>query len=272
MTNERENEVRDELVSKTYRELDAVETPEYLNRKVLQMAAAEAGQSTTARISFPAWMKPAAWTATIGLSLAIVMEFSEIPHAPERLDDAIVDDLGRIEAINEQIMPASADVLEQTERPVKAAALPGQKPERRGLSAASAATSDHDESVLNRAVIVEHEEKSKDIGQSEPVPASPQPAARKLAVDQPAVSSPSLEQVSDERQEERVRASFAVISDAKKESDDADACDTAARQASADWLQCIEKLRETGAVAAAEREFEAFLSAYPAESGGSDPE
>ena len=271
MTNERENEDRDELVSKTYRELDAVETPERVNRKVLQMAAAETGQSTTARILFPAWMKPAAWAATIGLSLAIVLEFSELPSASERLDDTIVDDLGSFEAINEQNMPASADLFEQAESPVKATALPAQKPERRGLSAASAATSDRDESALNRAVIVEQEEKSKDIGPSAPVPASPQPAARKLAADQPAVSSPILEQVSDERQEGRARASFAAIADAKKESDDGDACDTATRQTPADWLQCIEQLRETGAVAAAEREFEAFLSAYPAESGIPEP-
>jgi len=74
MTNER-NDV-DPLVSDVYRELADETTPEALNREVLRLAAK---QGRTPYSLARAWMRPAAWAATIGLSLVVVLQLTNLP-------------------------------------------------------------------------------------------------------------------------------------------------------------------------------------------------
>lgn len=77
MTNERNNEDRDQLVRDTYKELADERAPDRLNDRVLKQAA-KAGRS---RYSLTrAWTRPVAWAATIGLSLAIVLELTRLPQ------------------------------------------------------------------------------------------------------------------------------------------------------------------------------------------------
>ena len=77
MTNERKNEDRDRLVRDTYKALANERAPDRLNNQVLRQAA-DAGRS---RYSLTrAWTRPVAWAATIGLSLAIVLEFTRLPQ------------------------------------------------------------------------------------------------------------------------------------------------------------------------------------------------
>ena len=79
MTNDRDNTTADPSVSATYRQLADERAPAGLDEKVLHRAAA------APRISSGigrAWMKPVAWAATIGLSLAIVLEMTQLPQAP----------------------------------------------------------------------------------------------------------------------------------------------------------------------------------------------
>lgn len=81
--NERDDNGRDRLVSDAYRELAKERTPKALDDKVLRMAA----RAKPARSVIPGrWMKPVAWAATIGLSLAIVMELTQVPQTPPDSD------------------------------------------------------------------------------------------------------------------------------------------------------------------------------------------
>jgi hypothetical protein len=79
MTNERDNEARDQLVSDTYRSLASETTPEALNQSVLKMAADASTSGDSRHPLFAIWMKPVAWAATIGLTLTIALQFTEIP-------------------------------------------------------------------------------------------------------------------------------------------------------------------------------------------------
>ena len=99
----------DDLVTETYRELDVEKAPEHLNQSVLRMASGGGLPSPARNILFGAWMRPVAWAATIGLSLAIVLEYSEVPTAPVRSDNVPTaesmreDELGRSAAAYDDV-------------------------------------------------------------------------------------------------------------------------------------------------------------------------
>ncbi len=80
MNNERDNpeiEQDDRLVSTTYRDVADERAPEHLNHSILQQAATTAQPRYARSMS---WMRPMAWAATIGLSLAIVLEITQVPQ------------------------------------------------------------------------------------------------------------------------------------------------------------------------------------------------
>ncbi len=231
MTSERDKADTDELVSDTYRELSAPKTPEHLNQSVLRMAAGREGGKKG--LLFAAWMKPVAWAATIALSLAIVIEYSEVPTTPIAIDIAPVG-----ESIRDEFAPTGA-VLE--------------------------------EMILEDASPMKSEAKGKHNSFAASSPAAARPAARKLAADALATDQPDSGPDNSirpalERQVTTEPVSPTAASLEKKESDSASACDAEARQSAASWMECIAKLRESGAVLDADREYEAFILKYPAES------
>ena len=67
----------DRLVSTTYREIANESAPDALNQSILRQAAAAAKPRYARNMS---WMRPMAWAATIGLSLAIVLEIMQVPQ------------------------------------------------------------------------------------------------------------------------------------------------------------------------------------------------
>jgi len=95
MTNERDREDMDALVSKTYRELPAPRAPDHLNQSILRMAKTK-GRGRADSL-FATWMKPVTIAATITLSLAIVLEFSEVP----------------VTSVPIEVAPADAGLLEE---------------------------------------------------------------------------------------------------------------------------------------------------------------
>lgn len=105
MTKERDKEALDTLVSETYRELPALRTPDHLNQKILRMAEKK-GRGRTDFL-FAAWVKPVALAATIALSLAIVLQLSEMPVA------SVVPALAP--AAREELVPQETDRLDQGE-------------------------------------------------------------------------------------------------------------------------------------------------------------
>ncbi len=143
--------VSDPLVSRTYRESAQERVPDALDRAVLQQARQNAGNRYSRSVI---WLRPMAWAATIGLSLAIVIELANLPQpdpallalpeaeAPLDLNDAIapprfevealeprarktVDDEGRVNQLNAPTFgkteaPESAPKPEPASAPVSA--------------------------------------------------------------------------------------------------------------------------------------------------------
>ena len=78
----------DPEVSASYRELATERTPERLDRAVLKAAAVRPEPKP-----WPRWTRPAAWAATIGLSLAIVLEQTVLDPPSAVFDPAASGDL-----------------------------------------------------------------------------------------------------------------------------------------------------------------------------------
>ena len=96
MSNDRTD---DDKVSRAYREAARERTPTRLDAAVLDTARRGQRRSYSTSIR---WLRPMAWAATIGLSLAIVIELSQVPEP-----DLVFDNLG--EPAREAI-PADAPV------------------------------------------------------------------------------------------------------------------------------------------------------------------
>lgn len=80
MTDERNGNthepLHDDLVAELYRELAQETAPERLDAQLLAQAASEADRR---RSGSPPWVRPFAWAATVGLTLAIVLEAARLP-------------------------------------------------------------------------------------------------------------------------------------------------------------------------------------------------
>ena len=78
MSNERRHpdDVADQVVSAAYRELSDERAPAHLDHEILNMARNAAKERHRNAM---AWLRPAAWVATVGLCLAIVLEVAELP-------------------------------------------------------------------------------------------------------------------------------------------------------------------------------------------------
>lgn len=248
MTNERDKTDTDELVSETYRDLPAPRAPEHLNQSILRMAAIKAGGKKG--LLFSAWMKPVAWAATIALSLAIVMDYSELLTTSVERDIVPVG-----ESMRDEFTPQDADALEQAENRARSQ-IGADQPSVRADEPQEAPTEIVVEEVMLEdasPMSSEAKDKGKSNTYSASSPAAARPAARKLAAEQP---SP----------DEAKPIAYLASSMEKKESDTTVACDAKARQSAEAWLECIDNLRESGAIEDADREYEAFILEYPAES------
>jgi len=253
MTTERDPFERDELVTETYRELGVEKAPEHLNQSILRMASGGLEQSGTRNPLFAVWMKPVAWAATIGLSLAIVLELTQVPTAPVRSDV-----LPAAESIREEAALRDADESDKAENRARTQTGPNRQAMSENELGRSADSLD-DVEVFSR----ETKSKLDAIAAQSPSPVSaaelpsrPQSSAAKRVADLPADSEPM--------------ASFSVLAE-QKESDIDESCDAAVRLSKEGWLECIDDLRQSGAEEAADLEYEAFVLEYPAETRDLEP-
>lgn len=263
MTDERDKADTDELVSETYRDLPAPRAPEHLNQSILQMAANRDGGEKG--LLFAGWMKPVAWAATIALSLVIVMDYSELPTTSVESD---IEPVG--ESIRDEIAPQDADALEQAENRARSQ-IGLDQPSVREDEPQTPAEVVFEEIMLEDPSPMKSEAKSKSNTFSASSPAAARPAARKLAAELPAPDEADLglldsDQPALERQAAEEPIAYLASSLEKKESDAAATCDAKARQSAQAWLECIDNLRESGAIEDADREYEAFILEYPTES------
>jgi hypothetical protein len=110
------DETVDPRVSTAYRELADERTPEHLDHVVLNAARSAARPRWNSTIR---WLRPAAWIATIGVCLAIVVEISLLQDE----NTAELDGLAPAAAPT-----ATSANAERIDRPVPAAVQSAQKP------------------------------------------------------------------------------------------------------------------------------------------------
>jgi hypothetical protein len=180
-----------------------------------------------------AWMRPVTWAATIALSLAIVLELSDVPTAPVPVDVFPAAE-SKLESLREELTPLDGDALEQLENRA-------QQP-----------------SAFDRSSVAEEES---------PMPAALKPRARKRPSDQaivgPAVADRLDQPVARQKAAAESVESLVVFEAEKKQTDSNRACDDETRQTASAWLECIADLRESGAIVEADREFAALQQKYP---------
>lgn len=252
-------------VTRVYRDLAAETTPAALDDKVLQLAAREArSRYGIAR----AWVRPVAWAATIGLSLAIVLEVTQVippaadqtpteaPAAPaaEPASAAKSEMLLEREVIDEAAGRLQQDTAKRKDT-VDAPAVGAARPANVSTSLGGGAA---EEMPLLRA-----EERRL---QASP-PDAPE-AKERLEVeldDADAFVATDMQILEEAETQARQRAgepevaAFAVLATEAAEA----RCDETARSADDSWYECIEELREAGETDIADRELEALRLAYP---------
>ena len=265
MSDERTQSGSDPRVSDIYRELATEQAPRQLDDKVLRMAS---GALPTRYSRARAWLRPMAWAATIGLSLAIVMEVTRLP-------DAAIDSAD-VPATVADAVPAAADSGEQAEaRTVRPRTFEDgggrQSPAARAAPATAQKTAPvedpeppapgaeewvpQDMTAIRQAAELARVQDAQDR-----IVATPQPEPEPL--------DDMLTDVPDEPPEKQARESaipaaavataelrFAAASD--------DLCSGDIRKEADSWFECIESLQDRGLHDLAESELSAFRERFP---------
>lgn len=133
-------------VARAYRELATERAPATLNEQVLRQAAHEAGRGYP---RWSGWLRPLAWAATVGLTLAIVIAIVDTP---------LPDDDPQTGVYREEALPAPAAATapaanqHRDARPEAAKDAPAERSRSAGdRSPASAAFAVDDTSLLEQA-------------------------------------------------------------------------------------------------------------------------
>jgi hypothetical protein len=278
MSNNPENRVQDQRVTDAYRALADERAPEHLNEQVLKLAAEARTPYARAR----AWMRPAAWAATIGLSLAIVLELTQMPisdldvasmpptsesdaaaHLAGRDNDAALPTRVGLAEPPAPVSNSQTDTADQSARKRSTAQAPlsletasmddiAPRAEKamEEAEALARARAGSDNSYIPapakadalQAGSVLREERSTDIAADRREAAYRQTARR------------------DSEETRSAANSFAPISLATT----ADlACAESERETADTWLACIRQLRENGQDEQADEEYEEFRQVYP---------
>ena len=221
MTTETNN--RDTRVSEVYRALATETTPPELDDTILKMAASNV---PTRYALVRGWLRPVAWAATIGLSLAFILEISryqDIPVAP-------------------------APVMENVEM--------------RAISP-DAAMNSNDEDIASRK-LNKHADAPIAGKAVAPSADSGMPAAMESAVQRLDIATDEAGTLPETEETVRLRASQArQAAPPAERKEQAEHCDAAARDTVESWYSCVEGLREDGLDDAARQELDALLIEFP---------
>lgn len=265
------HDVTDGDVSRAYRDVATERAPASLNERVLRDARAhtKGGYSHAVR-----WLRPLAWAATVGLSLAIVIQLTVLPgvespdvalpqSAPEteaagRVDGSAVDEFDR------RIGPAIAEPAEQA--PTSSAPASG------GEVTGSDAFAITDAPLLDEAHdrAVEQSATEREAGAAVAEPPAEERASERNARDAAAElgdaatgpRAPDADAPARVRQMQRDSA-FASTAAVEAPLANEALCDDAARSAPETWLVCIEALKRAGRDDDADAELERLIEAFP---------
>ena len=251
-------DVTDARVSAAYRDLAGERTPASLNERVLREARAHAGSGYS---WWMGWLRPAAWVATVGLCLAIVVELSNTPmteidriDVPAALEPAALDDT--VDAGRE-----SRDDRSPSDALVTSDELRQQAPARKNEADADSAASP---GVTTPSAPPQPAGQVDTMGQSSTA-AEPKVTAENDILN--ITDAPILDEAEEmarmregPRQEPAERASlrsFAALADGTGPAE----CDDDARAAPDSWIECILDIERQGGDAGDERE--QFKATFP---------
>lgn len=247
MSNDRDKTTADRSVSTTYRQLANERTPADLDEKVLRMAAAEPRVVQRTR---RAWMKPVAWAATVGLSLAIVLEITKLPRAP--LD-------------GDGVMPPAPT----EERPALAVPSAEPAPTEDRPAVAPASIEPATASERRKTKPPRHRLESDGIAESGAQPiapaqaAAPEPARPSVLESTDVQSLDDLDVAPDARSDKASdSAAFAVRAE-RMLFEQQPLCPEKVREVAEDWYRCIETQRSTAPAAHVAEELEEFRRKFP---------
>lgn len=261
MTDERDKSVSvvDQTVSRAYREISDERAPEHLDRAILAKAA-RAARPRYARSR--AWTRPLAWAATIALSVAIVLELTQVP-AP---DDALF----------EPAMPAFDDTAD-----APAAVRPAPAAEEAAAATATALGRSNDvlpktpekTSMMQKTsppLAIEADAESRLREATTPEPGL-EPAAAPVDAAEFEVKDKEFLRRADEvvearylnTREELAAPRQAARSEAAALASAAEECPEAVRHDPHTWLECIEGLDEAGLEEEAETQRQLWQEAFP---------
>jgi len=213
----------DTRVSEAYRALATETTPHELDDTILKMAA---NNVPTRYALVRGWLRPVAWAATIGLSLAFILDISRYQDNP--------------------VAPA----------PVT------EKVERRAISQ-DAAVITTDEDIVSRKVnkYADAPVTGKALA---PRADSAKPAAMETAVSGLDIATDAAGTLPETEATVRLRASKAqpAASPVEKK-EQAEYCDATTRTTAESWYACVEGLKEDGLADAARQELDALLLKFP---------
>jgi hypothetical protein len=248
------------IVSMTYREIANENAPDALNRSILSQAAAAAKPRYARSMS---WMRPMAWAATIGLSLAIVLEITQLPQPESPAFETSIDNFDSPAASSPQRDDRrTTEILEESDLPD----MPSSEIEPDIARKSDAAS----QALLQAPQRVEVTEKKR---ATEPEPAVELQKASGAGVadvldPKDSDFASSAEDLARPRSES-VRASAPALQaeayspNAALQSVRSPGCDEEAIATPAAWLECIEELEKAGLSDAASEELEQMKQAFP---------
>ncbi len=278
MNNERDRRSEDRL-SNTYRALAEERAPDYLNEKVLRLASRTRTRYSRAR----AWMRPAAWAAVIGLSLAIVLDMTRLPQSePDSIGISIPDSRKAGDRRWQTRDTASENPAAQAEASVPApAATSEQSTDAERLQPPSSATAgsdgrSKDEFVpKDMTILRDAEEMARTRAGSAEGPVPPGAVFDEAVVEgdlkeetangMTADRAVGIEDVQAEEDEAEGSPAVAPSATLAKRVRTAPSryCAEAVRKQPESWIACIRELEEDGRETEARDEYEAFRRVFP---------
>jgi len=225
----------DPRVSEAYSDLATERTPPELDRKVLSMAAA----GTRSRYGLArAWVRPVAWAATIGLSLAFVLEMSQLRDVATPQADANAVYQLEEAVIRDEAPAAAKDELRRLQEPAKRT----DAPQAKQMSSPPAA--------------------AEPVAAPEPEVESPSVSAE-FETDDMSLLREAEEQARARSGSERPESAVAGAAAFAEKKEYVERCDEDARMAVDTWYACILELRDSELAEAADQELEALLMEFP---------
>lgn len=244
-----DDKYQDSRVAATYRSLAGEKTPEYLDRKILEMAAAGVKASNYSR--WMAWSRPLAWAATITLCLAITLELAREPALdPARSERSDV--------------PASPAAMKSAAAPTESM-REQEEPLRKDEDFAQELASQGDVAEAMADSIVAEK---IDLRRSAPQPpadvAAPAARARQASAEFDEEKAKLANGAVRAEEQSLATSSVAAVSGlAEAQQIEVDECTAEQKSTAETWLACIDELESNNQDDAAQRQRNALKETFP---------